>query len=73
MSEVKYYLIARRSRLVRSVDSILSLLDPETDEWIQNNRLFTTITFEASTKDITEKKAKDWVAENHAALSVEWV
>ena len=71
MSEVIYYLISGRVVLVRSVDSILSRLDRDTGEWIQNNGLFNVVTFEANTKEITEAKAKDWVAENHAALSVE--
>lgn len=73
MTDVKYYTIIGGRNVVRAVGVVLSHLDHETGEWVENNTLFDNITFEASTKEITEKKAKDWVAENHLGLSVEWL
>ena len=70
---VQYYLIAGGSNVVRELGVMLSYLEHETGEWVQSNTLFPTITFEASTKEITEHEAQRWVAKRLPRLSVKWI
>ena len=59
----RFYLIDR-ANVARVADHRYAYLDHVSGKWVEDPAVFDTVTFEASTKDLTADEARQWITKH---------
>ena len=66
----RYYLMDR-ANVARVVNHRYAFLDHKSGKWVEDPAVFDTVTFEASTKELTETQARKWIERNVPGVTVD--